>query len=78
MANNVKFEIKIEKDLREQLLRATEKQIEIALKMVGSIAEANASDYYSIDTGFLRNSITYALDGEALQKTTYKADNKDK
>ena len=78
MANNVKFEIKVEKDLREQLLKATEEQIALALEACGSEVERNASDYCPVDTGFLRNSITYALDGEAPKKTTYKADDADK
>lgn len=78
MANNVKFEIKVEKDLREQLLKATEEQIALALEACGSEVERNASDYCPVDTGFLRNSITYALDGEAPKKTSYSAKNPDK
>ena len=78
MATNIKFEIKVEKDLREQLLKATEEQIALALEACGSEVERNASDYCPVDTGFLRNSITYALDGEAPKKTTYKADRADK
>ena len=78
MATNIKFEIKVEKDLREQLLKATEEQIALALEACGSEVARNASDYCPVDTGFLRNSITYALDGEAPKKTTYKADDADK
>lgn len=78
MANNVKFEIKVEKDLREQILKATEEQIALALEACGSEVERNASDYCPVDTGFLRNSITYALDGEKPEKTTYRADKPDK
>lgn len=78
MANNVKFEIKVEKDLREQLLKATEEQIALVLEACGSEVERNASDYCPVDTGFLRNSITYALDGEAPKKTSYSAMNPDK
>lgn len=79
MANNpVSYKIHVDRDTRKAVLDATEKQIEVALKMVGSIAEANASEYCPVETGFLRNSITYALDGEAPKKTTYKADSADK
>ena len=78
MATNIKFEIKVEKDLREQILKATEEQIALALEACGSEVERNASDYCPVDTGFLRNSITYALDGEAPQKTSYSAENPDK
>lgn len=78
MATNIKFEIKVEKDLREQLLKATEEQIALALEACGSEVERNASDYCPVDTGFLRNSITYALDGEAPQKTSYSAEKPDK
>ena len=78
MANNVKFEIKVEKDLREQLLKATEEQIALALEACGSAVERNASDYCPVETGFLRNSITYALGGEKPEKTSYRADKHDK
>lgn len=78
MATNIKFEIKVEKDLREQLLKATEEQIALALEACGSEVERNASDYCPVDTGFLRNSITYALGGEKPEKTTYRADKPDK
>ena len=59
MANNpVSYKIHVDRDTRKAVLEATEKQIEVALKMVGSIAEVNASDYYPVVTSFLRNSIT--------------------
>ncbi len=38
------------------------------LKTVGAEIERNASINAPVDTGFLKNSITYALDGEAPNK----------
>ena len=74
MANNIRIEIEITEDNRDAILKATEEQIEIALKAVGSSIERNASINAPVDTGFLRNSITYALDGESPNITTYHAD----
>ncbi len=60
-----KIEIEITEDNRELFKKATKEQIDIMLKTVGAEIERNASINAPVDTGFLRNSITYALDGEA-------------
>lgn len=55
-----------------------DKAVEKALRLVGGQAERFAkeliSDMGAVDTGFLRNSITFALDGEATNATEYQDD----
>jgi len=55
-----------------------EKAVEKALRLVGGRAERAAketiSDMGAVDTGFLRNSITYALDGESANTSEYQDD----
>lgn len=54
------------------------KAIEKALRYVGGAAERYAketiSDMEAVDTGFLRNSITWALDGEPANVSEYQDD----
>lgn len=54
------------------------KAVEKALRLVGGQAERFAketiSDMGAVDTGFLRNSITWALDGESANVEEYKDD----
>lgn len=53
------------------------KALIVALTKCGLLAERyakqNITDVRAIDTGLLRNSITYALDGEEAAKRSYKA-----
>ena len=72
MTNNTRIEIEITEDNRETFKKATKEQIDLALKAVGAEIERNASDNAPVDTGFLRNSITYALDGEKPKITSYE------
>lgn len=55
-----------------------EKAVIKALHMVGGTCETSVKDTLtaneSVDTGLLRNSITYALAGEAAQISTYASD----
>lgn len=74
MAENTHIEIEITKDNREAFKKATKEQIDLALKAVGAEIERNASDNAPVDTGFLKNSITYALDGEKPNVTSYRAE----
>lgn len=48
------------------------------LTMWGMTGESSAKRLCPVDTGLLRNSITYALAGEAAAQSTYKADNGEK
>jgi len=58
--------------------RKLAKAIEKALRYVGGAAERYAketiSDMEAVDTGFLRNSITWALDGEPANVSEYHDD----
>lgn len=55
-----------------------EKAVEKALRLVGGQAERFAketiSDMGAVDTGFLRNSITYCLDGSSTATAEYQDD----
>lgn len=58
--------------------RRLEQAVEQALRLVGGQAERFAketiSDMGAVDTGFLRNSITFALDGEPANVGEYQDD----
>lgn len=45
-----------------------------ALTMCGMVAERSAKIAAPVDTGFLRNSVTYAVGGQAPAISTYKDD----
>jgi HK97 gp10 family phage protein len=54
---------------------ATDQQIEMALIAIGAKMESNAKALYvPVDTGRLKNSITYALAGGPAQISSYGAD----
>ena len=65
------------KDLSEEVLKATEEQIDVALEACGvqavGYAVAHATEKGVVDTGLLRNSLTYALAGKTANKRTYHA-----
>ena len=63
-------------DNSDRVKREAEKKIGQALKIIGMKAESYAKALCPVDTGLLRNSITFALDGEEPSTTAYK-DNKD-
>lgn len=71
MPNEVKFEDNSNKIISElkgdALIRA--------LTRIGMQAEGYAKDSVLVNTGLLRNSITFALSGEAPNTTSYKSDN---
>lgn len=58
--------------------RKFDKAVEKALRLVGGQAERLAKEIISemgaVDTGFLRNSITFALDGEQANVSEYQDD----
>ena len=71
-------EVKIE-DHSDDYMKDVEGAIEKALTAIGIHLEGEAKEELSntpkrIDTGLLRNSITYALDGEAPAQGSYSAD----
>ena len=55
------------KDLLNQAIRR-------GLRAIGMTAETYAKDTCPVDTGYARNSITYALSGESAAISTYQAD----
>ena len=62
-------------DNSELVLQATDQQIEMALIAIGAKMESNTKALYvPVDTGRLKNSITYALAGGPAQISSYGAD----
>jgi HK97 gp10 family phage protein len=59
---------------KDEVLDELDEKIEIALEEIGLEAEKYAKMKCTVDTGFLRNSITHALDGEATAITEYTDD----
>lgn len=63
------------KDNTDEFLSAFEKALENGLTAIGMTAEGHAkrkiTDYPAVDTGRLRNSITFAISGEKANTTTY-------
>ena len=55
------------KDLLNQAIRR-------GLRTIGMKAETYAKENCPVDTGYARNSITYALSGETADISSYKAD----
>ena len=48
----------------DNIKRAVEKAMQKAARMVGGSLEGHAKELCPVDTGLLRNSITFALGGE--------------
>jgi hypothetical protein len=62
-------------------LRAVESKLKQAALVIGGMAEGYAKQYLTesgaVDTGLLRNSVTYGLEGERTAIDSYKADKGD-
>ena len=73
MAKNIEF-----RDNTEEVLEAMEAAIRRGYEAIGLAAERHAkrkiTEAKAVDTGRLRNSITYALAGEEAHVKSYKAD----
>lgn len=68
MANEIEVEFT---DHSEEILRAMNDQVRnIALKAIGETAEGYAKDNCPVDTGRLRNSITYATSSDHSSGTS--------
>ena len=69
------FSFKVADNYIPQVLEECEEKVRTALQAAGVKAASNAREYVkqvgAIDTGLLRNSITYALDGESPRIKTY-------
>lgn len=62
----------------KEILQLLGERVETALEQCGIRAEELAVGKCPVDTGLLRNSITYALDGQSPKKRGYRADRGDK
>lgn len=62
----------------DKVLDAFEEAKAIALEAIGITAERHAKRYETaVDTGYLRNSITWAISGKAAAMSQYSADKPD-
>jgi HK97 gp10 family phage protein len=61
-----------------QVKRSTDNAMKRAAHMIGGTIESHAKEYCPVDTGLLRNSITYAIGGEEPQITLYRSNSRDK
>lgn len=73
-------EVKILKNNKDEIEKLLEERSEIALEYIGIQAEGYAileieTNPRRVDTGLLRNSITYCVTGQAPHITRYHADN---
>ena len=66
------MEVKIT-DNSELFKKAKDEAVIRALEAIGMTAERHAKEQCPVDTGLLRNSITYAISGEAPAIKSYKA-----
>ena len=73
MENDSGIEVKIEAHT-DELIAELDRLIPLALEQVGELVEGKAKRNCPVDTGYLRNSITYALAGERTKISEYKAD----
>jgi len=74
---NINIQIQIT-DNSAEVLSAIPKAIQRALWAIGATAEGHAKvNETRVDTGLLRNSITFAVGGSAPNTTSYKADKPD-
>lgn len=75
MAKTEILTFQITEDLRDKIKHATDDAIKTALEAVGrqavSFAVYHATAKGVVDTGLLRNSLTYALGGRPAEKGTY-------
>ena len=62
----------------QEVRRATEKAIQKAARMIGGSIAGHAAEACPVDTGLLRNSITFALGGEAPAMPIYHSNSEDK
>ena len=62
------------KDNSEEYKELRDAAIRSGLRAIGMTAETYAKSNCPVDTGYARNSITYALSGETANISTYQAD----
>ena len=62
----------------QRVEKATVTAMQRAARMIGGTIEGHAKEYCPVDTGLLRNSITFAIGGENANVQSYKSNNRDK
>ena len=72
MADNVAFEVTI--DNTNLIMEEVAQVSETVLKQCGEVIEGYAKEDCPVDTGFLRNSLTYGLSGQRTNITSYTDD----
>ena len=80
MANKTNISVSVRNDHSKEVFAEISKKLDEALVLCGARAERNAkinieNDPHRVDTGLLRNSITYAMGGEKPAVTSYRGDN---
>lgn len=66
--------MRIENDNRDAVLKELDDRVKLALKAVGMQAVSDVTaDPIPVDTGLMKNSITYAVSGESPAKGSYRA-----
>ena len=69
--------VEVSSNVRE-VKRATEKSMLKAARMIGGSIEGHAKELCPVDTGLLRNSITFAIGGQMPNTVDYASNDKDK
>ena len=72
--NMATIKFKLESDMTAEILKAKEEQVLLGLHAIGQEAEGYAKGNCPVDTGMLRNSITYAVTGEGPATQRYSSD----
>ena len=70
MSDPQKIEIKIKNDNTRKTIEAMKKQLQVGLMACGAKAEGYEKEECPVDTGRLRNSITWAIRGKQSKPNT--------
>lgn len=62
----------------QKVKESTDAALKRAAMMIGGTIEGHAKELCPVDTGLLRNSITYAMGGGDTRIQSYKSNNRDK
>lgn len=71
MANGITIRVDSHVD---DVMAAVDEKIKLALGLMGEIVEGYAKEDCPVDTGLLRNSLTYAVNGQSTSISSYHAD----
>lgn len=76
MAKDYDIQIEIKSNF-DEFVQDVRKQVPVILAAIGTTAEGYAKEDCPVDTGLLRNSLTYCIGGESPHIPNYKADRPD-